>query len=97
MAAGEWTVDTKITPMDEEQQRALMHLPGIVAKITALAQKIADAAGTGHSSGDFGVIVQNDPGTSRPRAFALPTNGGGIHLELTQSLLLKAVASTAGQ
>lgn len=89
----DWDVAVTVKPMDDEQQRALLHHPAIVARITALAQQIADAAGTGHSTGDFGVIVQNDPDTARPRAFALPTNGGGIHLELTQSLLLKAVAS----
>jgi hypothetical protein len=93
IAAGEWDVDTKITKMTDEQHRALMHHPGIVAQITKIAHQIALAAGAGHSAGDFGVIVQNKHDTKRARAFALPTNNGGIHLELTQSLLLKAAGS----
>lgn len=97
--ASEWIeFDTTVTVKpNPEINGALAHHPAVVAQITALAQKIADMAGAGHHAGDFGIRVQNFPKSRHARAFALPTNNGGIHLELTQSLLLKTVASMAGQ
>ena len=90
--------DTTVTVKPSDDLKGnLNHHPAVVAQITALAQKIADHANIGHKEGDFGIHVQNFPHSRHARAFALPMNGGGIHLELTQSLLLKAVASMAGQ
>jgi hypothetical protein len=93
MAGGDWDVTVEMKPMTPEQKQHLLHMPNVVDRITNLATQIANTAGAGHKPGRFGVIVQNYPHTKRPRAFALPTDGGGIHLELTQSLLIKAVGS----
>ena len=116
--ATEWKHEVTLK-VNGELTKQLAHSPGVVARITELATKIAAMANAGHTGGkssvvvrkaqekkerslghaeaDFGVIVQNWPNSKHARAFALPTNNGGIHLELTQSLLLKAIASVAGQ
>jgi hypothetical protein len=47
----------------------------------------------GEHPSHFGVHVQNFPKSKHPRAFAMPIDSAGIHLELTQSVLIKAAAS----
>jgi hypothetical protein len=94
MANGEWTVEVKVKPMSSDTRRKLLHHPAVVAQLTQIAAKIAATAGTGHQPGRFGIRVQNWPNTKRARAFAIPADSGGIHLELTQHLLVKAAAGS---
>ena len=47
-------------------------------------------------SDDFHVILSTT-GESRARAYVAPANDGGIHLELADSVLLKAAASMTGR
>lgn len=96
MAAGEWSAEAKIKP-DPDLFKKLTHMPEIVAQLTQMAADIAAKAGAGHSAGDYGIIVQNWPNTKRARAFALPTNSAGIHLELTQHLVLKAAVGSTNK
>jgi hypothetical protein len=85
----DWTTDVtvKIAP---GMAKELRHHPAVVAQLAQLAAKIAATAEAGHTPGSYGVIVQNKPSTRRARALVHPTSGGGIHLELTQHLMLKA-------
>jgi hypothetical protein len=48
-------------------------------------------------SPNFGVVLQNDPRTQRPRAYVAPINAEGVHEELTDSVLLKAAINMEGQ
>ena len=94
MAAGEWDVETKLTPLTDEQHRELRHADFVVAKLQELAQQIVDATG---NPDDFEVLVQNESEYQRARAFAKPKTGRGIRLELRDSLLLKSIAGMSGQ
>lgn len=93
--AAEWTVEVTVKPGTStlEDHVALRHSPKVVAQITNLADRIVDLTG---SPDDFEVVVQDDPETHRPRAFAKPKTWHGIRLELRDSVLLKAVASMGG-
>lgn len=82
--------DAKIT---EEVDKAIRHLPFVVGYMNFKAEKLKQATG----SGNFEVIVQNDPNTQRPRSYVVPKNNKGIHEELSQSVLLKAALGMAGQ
>ena len=89
MAEAEWKVETTIKPVSGFG-KLLRHHPDVVAQLAQMATKIAAAAENGHTPGSYGVIVQNKHNTHRARALVHPTSGGGIHLELTQHLMLKA-------
>lgn len=69
--------------------RAIRHMPAIVNHITKKANELKDSI---EKSDDFKVIVSTG-GESRARAYVAPANGGGIHLELADSVLLKAALS----
>jgi hypothetical protein len=92
VAEAEWTVDTTIKPVTG-LGRLLRHHPDVVAQLAQIAAEIAEKAGAGHKAGRYGIIVQNRKDTKRARALVHPTDSGGIHLELTQHLMLKAAAS----
>lgn len=94
MAAGEWTVETKLVPMTSVTYQELLHLPQVVAHITDLANRTKDL--TEHPD-EFAVVVQNDPGRRRSRALVHPAGTEGIKRELAESVLVKAIASMAGQ
>ena len=92
--------------MTPEQIQQLLHSPEIVAKITALANQLCDAANsmdptpanTKKSHGpNFAVTVQNNPGTRRPRAYVRPVGKTGLHVEGGQSVLLKAIGTMGPQ
>lgn len=72
-----------------EIDRAIRHMPYIVAHITKKANECKDLI---EKSDDFRVIVSTG-GESRARAYVAPANGGGIHLEMADSVLLKAALS----
>ena len=76
-----------------EIDRAIRHMPGVVAY---LEKKANEMLGMIEKSEDFRVIMSTG-GESRARAYVAPANGGGIHLEMTESVLLKAAASMAGR
>jgi hypothetical protein len=76
-----------------EIDRAIRHMPVVVAYITAKANECKDLI---EKSDDFRVIVSTG-GESRARAYVAPANGGGIHLEMADSVLLKAAVSMEGR
>lgn len=42
---------------------------------------------------NFAVVVQDDPGTQRPRAYVHPVGETGLHVEAGESVLFKAMAT----
>ena len=76
-----------------EIDRAIRHMPLIVDHIT---EKANEMLGMIEKSGDFRVIVSTG-GESRARAYVAPANNGGIHLELADSVLLKAAVAMEGR
>jgi len=76
-----------------EIDRAIRHMPMVVAHITAKANEMKSLI---EKSEDFHVIVSTG-GAGRARAYVAPRNNGGIHLELADSVLLKAAASMEGR
>lgn len=108
----------KIPKLTHKQAMELMHSPGVVAKLTEIAEYYADAAndmmravdGTEKSGGflsrlrnqparteHFKVTVQNDPKSSRARAFVRPVGRTGIRIDDGQSVMLKSVPAVLGQ
>ena len=89
-------------PMTPEQHRQLRHHPVIVDRITALAHQLCNAANAmdptpknqgKEQTANFAVVVQNEPGTQRPRAYVHPVGRTGLHVEAGHSVLLKALGS----
>jgi hypothetical protein len=76
----------------QEIDKAIRHLPGVVAYMQKKAQECIDMTG----SNNFEVVLQNEPETQRPRAYCAPKNNDGIHEELSESLLVKSAANMAG-
>ena len=109
MAATEWDVEIKVkTPASFKDELAhhpavVARITELAQKIVDMASvgHHATHAGLhplklgieGNHPSHFGVHVQNFPKTKHPRAFAMPIDSAGIHLELSQSLLIKAAAS----
>lgn len=89
----DWDIETKLVPTTNAEYRELRHLPEVVARITDLANKVVEA--TEHPD-LFAVLVQNNPGTQRARALVHPVGHEGIKLELSESVLVKIIASMAG-
>ena len=73
--------------------RAIRHMLAVETRERIYAERGVQMTG----SDNFDVIVQNDPSTSRARAYMAPINSEGIHEELSQSLLLKAALALEGQ
>lgn len=96
MAEAEWKVETKIKPTSG-LGKLLRHHPDIVAQLAQIAAGIATKANAGHKPGRYGIIVQNNHNTKRARVLVHPTDSGGIHLELTEHLMLKAAASSGNK
>ena len=71
-----------------EIDRAIRHMPGVVAYTIKKANECLSMIETSH---DFRVVVSY--GDSRVRAYVAPANDAGIHLELGDSVLLKAAIS----
>ena len=67
--------------------------PAVVAAITKKANEMLSLI---EKSDDFRVIVSTG-GESRARAYVAPRNNAGIHLELADSVLLKAAAAMSGR
>lgn len=75
-----------------EQRRAIMHSDFVVQHITALANLML---GSIEQDQHFKVVPRTDPSTSpaRPRVYVAPADSTGVHLELTDSVILKAAAA----
>lgn len=73
--------------------QAVRHMPAVVAYITKKAEECRSLI---EKSEDFHVIVSTG-GESRARAYVAPANGGGIHLEAADSVLLKAAVAMEGR
>lgn len=78
----------------KEIDRAIRHMPGVVAYVVKKAQEGITLTG---ADSEFAVVLQNDPTTQRPRAYMAPNTSDGIHLELSQGVLLKAAVSMQGR
>ena len=76
-----------------EIDRAIRHMPAVV---DYLQKKAEECRSSIEKFDDFHVITSTT-GESRARAYVAPANAGGIHLELADSVLLKAAASMAGR
>ena len=76
-----------------EIDQAIRHMPAVVAHITAKANECLNSI---EKSDDFRVIVSTG-GKSRARAYVAPRNNAGIHLELADSVLLKAALGMQGK
>lgn len=76
-----------------EIDRAIRHAPAVV---DYLRKKAEECRQNIEKSDDFHVIVSTG-GESRARAYVAPANAGGIHLELADSVLLKAAQSMEGR
>jgi hypothetical protein len=76
-----------------EIDRAIRHMPIVVNHLVAKANECKDLI---EKSDDFRVILSTG-GESRARAYVAPANGGGIHLELADSVLLKAAVAMDGR
>ena len=73
--------------------KAIRHMPGVVAYAVRMAEECISRTG---SEDNFAVVLQNEPNTQRPRAYAAPNTSQGIHLELSDSVLLKSAISMEG-
>jgi hypothetical protein len=109
MAAGEWDVEIKMKVSEGFKGELLHHpavvaqITELAQKIVDHASSGHHVTETskhpfklgiqGEHPSHFGVHVQNFPKSKHPRAFAMPIDSAGIHLELTQSVLIKAAAS----
>jgi hypothetical protein len=76
-----------------EIDRAIRHMPAVVKYITKKAEECRASI---EKSDDFHVIVSTG-GEGRARAYVAPANDGGVHLELGDSVLLKAALSMEGK
>jgi hypothetical protein len=76
-----------------EIDRAIRHMRIVVDHLEAKAN---ECLGLIEKSEDFHVIVSTG-GESRARAYVAPANGGGIHLEAADAVLLKAAVAMEGR
>lgn len=88
MPSGEY--DAGIT---EEIDRQIRHLRPVLLAMLEKAALLKRSTG----SPNFDIVVQDEPNTSRPRAYVVPKNREGIHEELSQAVLLKAALGMSGQ
>lgn len=77
-----------------EIDRKIRHMPAVVAAITKKANEMLSLI---EKSGDFRVVVSDAGAPSRARAYVAPRNNAGIHLELADSVMLKAAAAMSGR
>lgn len=78
----------------QEIDKAIRHMPGVVEYMVTKAQQLIQSTG---AESEFVVVLQNEPQTQRPRAYAAPNTSDGIHLELSEGVLLKGASSMEGQ
>jgi hypothetical protein len=76
--------------------RSLLHHPAVVAALQAKAQRIADTANDIKitEGAEYGVVLQNDPSYTRPRALVKPVGEDPIKAivdDAAHSTLLKAM------
>lgn len=71
--------------------RAIRHLPFVVAHIKAIAEKGARTGGD-----NWGVLVQNQAGTKRPRAYILPLNAKAEAQDGQENTMFKIISSLRG-
>lgn len=76
-----------------EIDRAIRHMPVVVKHLEAKANEMLQLI---EKRDDFRVIVSKG-GKSRARAYVIPANNGGIHLELADAVLLKAAIAMQGR
>lgn len=58
---------------------------------------MSDKQATKSQLDNFAVVVQNDEGTQRPRAYVRPVGKTGLRVEAGQSVLFKAMSTMGGQ
>jgi len=76
-----------------EIDRAIRHMPAVV---DYLQKKAGECRGMIEHAEHFRVIMSTG-GQSRARAYVAPSDNAGIHLELADSVMLKAAASMSGR
>ena len=76
-----------------EIDRAIRHAPWVLRYLKKKANECLGLIEKGH---DFHLIV-SEGGVGRARVYVAPANDAGIHLELADSVLLKAAASMLGR
>jgi len=76
-----------------EIDQAIRHMPMVVKH---LEKKAREMLGLIEKSDDFRVIMSTG-GKSRARAYVAPANNAGVHLEMADSVLLKAAAAMEGR
>lgn len=76
-----------------EIDKAIRHLPGVVAYARKKAEQMIEMTG----SSNFEVIVSDNPENTRARAYGAPANNQGIHEELSEHVLLKAAINMEGK
>jgi hypothetical protein len=82
--------DPKITP---EIDHKIRHMPFVRAYIKGKANELKSRTG----SGNFEVIMSENPEQARPRAYVAPSNSEGINEEISQAVLLKAAMGMSGK
>jgi hypothetical protein len=76
-----------------EIDREIRHMPLVVDHLRDKAKQMLDMI---EKKEDFRIIMSTG-GVSRARAYVAPANNGGVHLEMADSVLLKAAASMQGR
>ena len=72
--------------------RAIRHLPGVVDHCRKIAERGAQIGGDNYT-----VIVQNQPGTARPRAYIVPINtAAAIEDDERNSTLFRIISGLRG-
>lgn len=76
-----------------EIDREIRHMPLVLERIQKKANEMVDSI---EKSEHFHVIMSTG-GESRARAYVAPKDNAGIHLEMADSVLLKAAAGMQGK
>lgn len=91
MAAGD--ADRPYKPViSQATHRAIRHLPAVVEHCRRIAERGAQIGGDNYT-----VIVQNQPGTARPRAYIVPINtGAAVEDDARNSTLFRIISGLRG-
>lgn len=90
------TAEGEYDPGDlKEIDKAIRHLPGVVAYARKKAEETIRHVADGAEH--FEVIVSDNPSNTRARAYCAPADNEGIHLEISESALLKAALQMEGK
>lgn len=70
----------------DEIDKKIRHMKPVMQRGMAEAVKLRNAAG----EADFDVVASVNPDNQRPRFYVAPSTSVGIHLEISNAVLLKA-------